>query len=174
MNSFEWNKIFAAILLAALIGMMAGFISGKLVHPERLEKTAIAIEGVGEDAAGEVAAAETPTGPADISGLMASADAAAGQKLSRACAACHTFEKGGANRVGPNLWGIVGAKHAHADGFAYSDAIKAMHDKPWNEAELNHFLYSPKAYAKGTKMAYAGLKNDQDRANLIAWLKTLK
>lgn len=173
MNSFEWNKIFAAVLLAVLIGLMSGFISGKLVHPTKLEKSAIAIEGVGEETTA-TAAAEAPAGPADISGMMASADVAAGQKISRACAACHTFDKGGANRVGPNLWGIVGAKHAHADGFAYSDVLKAMHDKPWTVDELNHFLYSPKGYAKGTKMAYAGLKNDQDRANLIAWLKTLK
>lgn len=173
MNSFEWNKIFAAVLLAALIGMLSAFIAGKLVHPERLEKTAIAIDGVDAPAeTGAVAAAPAVAG--DIAGLMAAADTATGQKLSRACAACHTFDKGGANRVGPNLWGIVGAKHAHAAGFAYSDVMKGMSDKPWSAEELNQFLFNPKGYAKGTKMAYAGLKNDQDRANMIAWLKTLK
>lgn len=174
MNSFEWNKIFGAILLAILIGLMAGFISGKLVHVEKLEKTAIAIEGVDAAPAEGVAAAEAPAGPGPIDELMKTADTTAGQKVSRACAACHSFDKGGANKVGPNLWGIVGNKHAHADGFAYSDVMKSMHDKAWTEDELNHFLYSPKAYAKGTKMAFAGLKSDQDRANVIAWLKTLK
>lgn len=173
MNSFEWNKIFGAILFAILVGLMSGFISGRLVHPERLEKTAIAIEGAATATAAEPAAA-APKGPGPIDELLKTADVAAGQKVSRACAACHSFDKGGANKVGPNLWGIVGNKHAHAENFAYSDVIKGMHDKLWTEDELNHFLYAPKEYAKGTKMAFAGLKNDQDRANLIKWLETLK
>lgn len=176
MNSFEWNKIFGAVLFAILVGLMSGFISGKVVHPEHLEKTAITIEGAVAAVAAEGAGAEAPAakGPGPIDALMKTADAAAGQKISRACAACHSFDKGGANKVGPNLWGIVGNKHAHLDNFSYSAAIKDMHDKAWTEDELNHFLYSPKDYAKGTKMAFAGLKSDQDRANLIAWLKTLK
>lgn len=174
MNSFEWNKIFGAILLAILVGLMAGFISGKLVHPERLEKTVIAIEGVDAPVESGATAAAAPAGPGPIDALMAGADTANGQKLSRACAACHSFDKGGANKVGPNLWNIVGNKHAHADGFAYSDGMKALHGEPWKEDDLNHFLYNPKGYIKGTKMAFAGLKKDQDRADLIAWLKTLK
>lgn len=172
MNSFEWNKVFGAILLAVLIGMLSGFFAGKLVKPERLAEPAIAIEGA--EAPTTTAEAAAPKGPTPIAAFMATADAAAGQKLSRACAACHSFDKGGANKVGPNLWAIMGAKHAHLDNFAYSKALQGMHDKVWGEEEMNQFLYNPKAYAKGTKMAYAGLKNDQDRANLIAWLKTLQ
>jgi len=174
MNSFEWNKIFGAILLAALIGMMAGFISGKLVHPEKLEKPVLEIAGAeaGDAAAAPVAAA--PAGPPDITDLLKTASVADGQKAVKVCAACHNFDKGGPNKVGPNLWGIAGAKHAHMEGFAYSEAIKAMHDKPWNEDELNHFLYNPKDYAKGTKMAFAGIKKDADRAAVIAYLKSLK
>lgn len=173
MNSFEWNKIFGAILFAILVGMLSGFISGKLVHPEKLERTAIAIEGV--DAAPAAAVADTaPKGPPSIDELLKTADVAAGQKVGRACVACHSFDKGGANKVGPNLWNIVGAKHAHLDNFAYSAVLKGMADRPWTEDELNHFLYAPKDYAKGTKMAFAGIKNDQDRANLIKWLETLK
>lgn len=173
MNSFEWNKIFGALLLAGLVALLAGFVSGKLVHPERLEKSVLAIDGaVVEQAAAGAAAA--PAGPGDITELLKTADVAMGQKVSRACAACHSFDKGGANKVGPNLFGIVGAKHAHAAGFAYSDVLKGMASKPWTEDELNHFLYDPKGYAKGTKMAFAGVKKDADRAALIAYLKTLK
>jgi cytochrome c len=172
MNSFEWNKVFGAALLAILIGLMAGFISGKLVSPHHLEKSVIAVEGVGVEVAAGAPAA--PTGPADLTELLKTANAENGAKVARACAACHTFDKGGANKVGPNLFGIAGASHAHASGFAYSDAMKAMASKPWTDDDLNKFLYAPKDYAKGTKMAFAGVKKDADRADLIAYLKSLK
>lgn len=172
MNGFEWNKIFAAVLVAGLVTMMAGFIAGNLVHPEHTEKVAYTVEGV-EAADAPAGAAAAPAGPGDIAPLLAAADTAAGQKIARACQACHSFEKGGANKVGPNLYGIVGNNHAHAEGFSYSAGMAAMHDKKWSYDELNHFLYSPKEYVKGTKMTFAGVKNDQDRANLIAWLRTL-
>ena len=121
---------------------------------------------------GKAETAAAPSGPAPIGPLLASADPAAGQAASKACAACHSFDKGGANKVGPNLYGIVGAKHGHIDGFAYSDAIKGKAG-PWNYDELNKFLYDPKAYAPGTKMTFAGLKKDQERANVIAYLRSL-
>ena len=110
--------------------------------------------------------------PAPIAPLLASADPAAGQATARVCLSCHTFEKGAPAKVGPNLWGIVGAPHAHAQGFAYSKAI-AGKQGPWTYEELNHFLYSPKDYAPGTKMSFAGLRKDKDRANVIAFLRTL-
>ncbi|MBP2315143.1 c-type cytochrome [Azospirillum soli] len=168
--SMEWNKIFGAVLLAGLIAMLSGFVAEVLVHPRQLEKAAYVVampEGQGK---AETAAA--PSGPAPIGPLLASADPAAGQAASKACAACHSFDKGGANKVGPNLYGIVGAKHGHIDGFAYSDAIKGKAGD-WNYDELNKFLYDPKAYAPGTKMTFAGLKKDQERANVIAYLRSL-
>jgi cytochrome c len=119
-------------------------------------------------------AAAADAGPADITELLKTAAVADGQKIAKACVACHSFGKGEPNKVGPNLFGIVGAKHAHADGFAYSAVMKEMHDKDWTEDELNHFLYNPKGYAKGTKMAFAGIKKDADRAAVIAYLKSLK
>jgi len=105
--------------------------------------------------------------------LLASADVAAGQRASRACAACHTFDKGGPNRVGPNLYAIVNAPHAHAAGFAYSDVLKRMANEPWEYEDLNGFLANPRTYAPGTKMNFAGIRSVQERANLIAWLRTL-
>jgi cytochrome c len=171
MSGFELNKIFGAILLAALVASLSGFVAHKLVHVDAPEKPAYIVEGVGEPVA--TAAAEAPKGPEPIAALLAAANVESGQKISRACAACHSFDKGGPNKVGPNMYNIVNNNHAHVDNFAYSDAIKAMHDKKWDYEELNHFLYNPKAYAPGTKMAFAGIKNTQDRANLIAWLRTL-
>lgn len=172
MNGFEFNKIFAAVLVALLTAWMASFIGRELVHPEHLEKNVFVVEGI-ESAAPAEATAAAPAGPNPIAPLLASANMEAGQKYARACAACHSFEKGGPNKVGPNLYGIVGNKHAHAEGFAYSKAIEAMHDKAWDYEELNHFLYNPRTYAPGTKMAFAGIKSDTDRANVIAWLRTL-
>lgn len=171
MNGFEFNKIFAAVLVALLTAWMASFIARELVHPEKLEKNVYVVEGVGQPVVTETAAA--PAGPPPIAAMLITASVEAGQKFARACAACHSFDKGGANKVGPNLYGIVGAKHAHIDGFAYSNVLKGMHDKDWDYEELNHFLYNPRSYAPGTKMAFAGIKNDADRANLIAWLRTL-
>ena len=170
MNSFEFNKVFAAILLAGLIAMLAGFAAKKFVHPEEVEPRAYAVPGM---AAPTTAAAEAPKGPNPIDGLLASADVAAGQKTAKVCAACHSFDQGGPNKVGPNMWNVVGGPKAHMEGFAYSKALAERHGEKWGYAELNQFLYNPKAYVPGTKMVFAGIKNDQERANVIAWLRTL-
>lgn len=110
----------------------------------------------------------------DIAPYMAKADAAKGKTTAQACAMCHSFEKGGANKLGPALWGVVGSERATHAGFAYSTALTAMKGQKWTEQDLSNFITNPMAYAKGTKMAFAGVKNPQDRANVIAWLATLK
>lgn len=170
MNGFELNKIVAAILFAVLVAMLAGFLAKELVEPEKLEKNAYIVEGVGQEAAMPAMAA--PAGPPKIEPFLAKADIDAGQKTARVCGTCHSFGKGEPAKIGPNLYGIIGTKHAHMDGFNYSDAMKAMAGN-WDADELNEFLFNPRAHIPGTKMTYAGIKNDQDRANVIAWLNTL-
>lgn len=165
----ELNKIFAAILTAGIIAMVTGFVAEQLVHPVALEQNAYVV-----DTGAETPAAEAPAdeGLPDIGTLLASADPAAGQGVLRACQACHTFEQGGANRVGPNLWGVVGRPVAGHEGFNYSSAMQ-QHGGEWTYEELNGFLHAPREWVPGTAMSYAGLKNDKDRANLIAYLSTL-
>ncbi len=169
MGGMEFNKIFAAILVAGIIAMFAGFVSEKLVHPHELKEDAFpveALEGVGGGAAKAEAVAEP------ILAMIATADIARGQKLSKACAACHSFDNGGANGVGPNLWNVIGAKkQAHA-GYQYSGVLNANGVEDWNYDALNKFLWKPKKYAKGTKMGYVGMKKPEDRAAIIAWMRT--
>ena len=97
-----------------------------------------------------------------------------GQQLAqRQCASCHSFNEGGRNAVGPNLYGIVGSKHAHSEGFNYSAAIRGMASKPWTYEELNAWIANPRAYAPGNKMTYAGMASVQSRADLIAYLRSI-
>lgn len=170
MASSNFNKIFMAILMAMLIAMIAAFVSKKLVHSNFPAERAYKVDV--PDAAVADAGPAAPVEPDPVTPLLAAADPAAGQKLVKACVACHSFEKGGANKVGPNLWDVVGNKHAHMDGFAYSDAMKAQAGN-WDFEALNKFLANPKVAVPGTKMNYAGMKKVDDRAALIAYLRTL-
>ena len=173
MASLEVNKIAGAILLAGLVAMVTGFIAHELVNPERQGGEA----GGGTEMAGTAPA--TPAAPAapapiePVSGLLAKADASAGQQIGQKCAQCHDFTKGGPNKVGPNLWGIVGSHPAEVANYAFSDAMKARESKTWTYEELNDFLTAPKVDVPGTKMTFPGLPKLQDRADVIAWLRTL-
>ena len=168
MSSFELNKIFAAILVAGIVAMLGGFIGEQIVHPHALEADAIAIDGEAPGAAGAGAVAM----PEPILQLIAAADIAKGEKLSKACAACHSFDKGGAAKVGPNLWNVLNGPKAHMNGFEYSEGMKTKGGS-WGYEDLNMFLWKPKKFIEGTKMNYVGLKKPEDRAALIAWLRTL-
>jgi cytochrome c len=172
MNTMEVNKIVASILAAGILFMVTGIIGDALVHPQRLERSVLQIDtGVAPAAAPAAPAAPAiePIGP-----LLAAADPGNGAAIARrACAACHTFDQGGRQGVGPNLWGVVGADHAHVAGFNYSAALAGMRGTPWGFEELNKFIANPRAYAPGNRMAYAGLANARQRADLIAWLRTL-
>ncbi|PZQ45221.1 MAG: cytochrome c family protein [Micavibrio aeruginosavorus] len=169
MGGMEFNKIFAAILVAGIVAMLGGFVAKQLIHPHKLEEDAFKIEAMETAGPGGAAA---PAGPEPIMALIAAADVAKGEKIAKACAACHTFPKGSPSGVGPNLWGVLGGPKDHMPGYAYSGALLEVGGKTWTYEELNKFLYKPKAYAKNTKMSYAGLKKGEDRAALIAWLRT--
>lgn len=166
----EFNKIFAALLVAGIVAMLGGFVAKKLVHPDTPETPGFPVEVA--EGAGGAAAAAGPKGPEPVLGLIAAANIEQGMKLAKACAACHTFDRGGPNRVGPNLWGVVNAKKAYHEGFAYSSAMVEKAGV-WSYQNLNQFLYKPKDYVPGTKMTYAGLKKPEDRAAMIAYLRTL-
>jgi cytochrome c len=170
--SLEFNKAAAAVLTAGITFMVAGLVGDALVSPPRQYQAAIAT-GAPPPAAQQAAA---PAAPAldPISPLLAAANADTGRQIAqRACASCHNFAQGGPNGVGPNLWGIVGAPHARVAGFNYSAANRALADKPWDYEALNAFIARPSAAMPGTRMAFAGLGNTQQRADLIAFLRTL-
>lgn len=170
MNNMEFNKIFAAVLAACIIAMFSGFVADKLVHPHDLKENAVKVDG------SEIASVGGPKKAATaepILALLADADIERGKKLSKACAACHSFDKGGANGVGPNLYDIVNIQKQHHKGFSYSGVLNTNGGEVWTYAELNAFLWKPKKYAPGTKMTFAGLKKPADRAAMIAWLRTL-
>lgn len=168
MSEFELNKIFAAILCAGITAMLGAFIADMAFHPHEMEKNAVEIEGAAVSGSGIV----KKKGPEPVLHLVATADITRGEKLAKACVACHSFANGGSNKVGPNLWKIVGKNKGAKPDFNYSDALKNFSGS-WGYAELNKFLWKPKAYVPGTKMNYIGLKKPEDRAAMIAWLRTL-
>jgi cytochrome c len=172
MDSFEFNKYAGAVLSGLLTMTVIGFIGNALVRPHHLEEPAFKI-AVAEPTQGTQTAAAPAAAPESIVPLLASANVQAVQAVAKQCMACHTFEKGGPNRVGPNLWGVVGGPKTHAQGFNYSQAMQGFAGKgPWTYEELDKFLLDPKADVPGTRMTFAGVKKTQDRANLVAWLRT--
>ncbi|MEM9734481.1 MAG: cytochrome c family protein [Pseudomonadota bacterium] len=172
MDSFEWNKIFGAGLAAAFVVLGLNFMSDGIFSDGAPETAGFAIEGGPVETT--AAAPAEPEGPEPIAPLLASADIADGQKIARKCAACHVFVEGGQNKVGPGLYGIVNQAIASVEGFGYSSALKAYGDgKVWSYEELNGFLYKPKAHVKGTSMGFAGIKKDDERAAMIAYLRSL-
>ena len=166
------NKIAAAVLAASLMAMVVGLISSGLFHAEAPEKAAYTIAEEGADSAGGAEVAAAPAGPVDILPLLAAADAGKGEKAAKACIACHSFEEGGPTKVGPNLYDIVNAAIGRDGGYSYSASL-SDNGGTWSYESLNEFLYSPAAFAEGTKMAFKGVKKEAKRADLIAYLRTL-
>lgn len=167
-HNLESNKIFAALLVAGIVASLSGFVSAKLFHKSELEENAYKIEGVAEVGSGPVVEAK----PEPVLAMLAGADVAKGEQIAKVCATCHSLAKGGANAIGPGLYGVVGhPKGAHA-GFSYSEGMKAKGGY-WTLSDLNHFLWKPKWFVEGTKMTFVGIKKPQDRADLIAYLRTL-
>lgn len=157
------NTIAGWVLAGGIVALGLTIVTGEFFKAERPEKMGFAVEGA-EEEGGAGAAAAKP-----IEFYLASADVAKGEQVFKKCAACHNADKGGANALGPNLWGVLGKPHGHVAGFAYSDALKGKAGN-WDWNSLNEWLSSPKAYAPGTKMTFAGLSKPEDRANVIAFL----
>ena len=170
MNPFEVNKIAGAILMSLLIVVVIGHVGDVLVPiPKAAHDAAMAPHG-GSGAAHQAAAPTAAEKP--IAELLKTAKVDDGAKVFKKCQACHTGEKAGANKVGPNLWNIIGEKKAHMAGFAFSDAMQKS-PGDWSYDALNQFLTKPSAYVPGTKMTFAGIREPQERANVIAYLRTL-
>jgi cytochrome c len=175
MSSFEWNKIIGSVLTAMIVAMVAGILSTFMVPPERLEKQAYVPPGAeaGAKVPTETAAA-APAGPEPIAPLMAKADPKKGEQVAKVCLQCHTFGKGEPNKIGPNLFGVMAENIASVPGYTFSSALSADKDKKWDPDELNVWLWKPQEFAKGTKMSFPGLPKLQDRADVVAYLESLK
>jgi cytochrome c len=169
--SFEMNKIAGALLGAMILAMVSGVIAHMLVHPKPLEKPAYIVAGA-EPA--QKAGDQKAAGPEPIAPLLATASADAGKEQSKKCAACHTFDKGGPNRIGPNLYNVLGEPIAEGrNGYQFSPALTAHKGQKWDADALNQWLASPQSFAKGTKMTFAGLPKPKDRADVVAYLNSL-
>ncbi len=171
MDSMEVNKGIAAILVAGILFFLTGLIGDSLVRERLPEKPALAIAAAPAASGGGEA---KPAGPAAIEPLLASANAKDGEQYAhKVCVACHTFDKGGKPGVGPNLYGVVAGPHDHEQGFNYSPALQKFKGQPWTFDALNQWLYKPSIYAPGTRMSFAGITNDKQRADVIAYLRSL-
>ena len=168
MDSFEINKIVAAVLMVALLVIGIGKLSNVIFHVEKPKTPgyAVEVEEATTISSSTEAAVEEKI---DIAALMAMGDVTAGEKIFKKCAACHSITKGGKNKIGPALYNVVGRKVGEVTDYKYSKAL-AAYDKEWNFEELNGFLTKPAKYIKGTKMAYAGLRKETDRASIIKYL----
>ncbi|KQR77998.1 c-type cytochrome [Rhizobium sp. Leaf341] len=170
MNSHV-NMAVGAFLGTVFVLMSVSIASEGIFHSEAPEKPGFAI--IAEETAGEAGAGAAAETEVDIKPLLASADAGAGEAIFKKCGACHTIEKGGPNKVGPNLWGVVERPIASHEGFAYSAGMKtfAEANKTWTYDHLSYFIEAPKKHVPGTAMGFAGVKKPEERANLIAWLR---
>ncbi len=168
MDSFEVNKIIAAVLLVALILIGIGKISDIAFHVKKPENSAYKVEILENDTVTNSIMKEVVE-KVDISALLALGDITHGEKVFKKCAACHLINKGGENKIGPALYGVIGRKVAAKEDYKYSKAM-AGYDKSWTFEEMNGYLKKPQIHIKGTKMAFAGLRKEKDRASVILYL----
>ena len=173
MDSFELNKIIAAVLLTVLIIIGIGKFTDVLFHVEKPKESAYKIEGL------EIASASTASSGSevkvveavDIKALLAMGDLVHGEKVFKKCSACHIIASGGKNMIGPNLWSVIGRTAGSVSDYKYSKAMIA-YGKEWTFEEMNSYLIKPQAYVKGTKMAFAGLRKEKDRASVILFMNS--
>ncbi len=168
MDSFEINKIVASILIVALLIIGIDKISDIVFHVEKPETPGYKVE-LEQPAVNTTLAAEVVEVKVDIAALMSLGDVTSGEKVFKKCAACHSIVKGGKNNIGPALYNVVGRKVGIVSDYKYSKAL-LNYDKSWTFEELNGYLLKPSKWIKGTKMAFAGLKKEKDRASVIKYL----
>ena len=170
MDSFEINKIVAAVLMVALLVIGIGKLSDVIFHVEKPETPGYSVE---VEAATTVSttSSSTTSDKIDISALMAMGDIAHGEKVFKKCSACHMIVSDGKNMIGPNLWNVIGRKAGVVADYKYSKAMIA-YGKEWTYEEMNSYLIKPQAYVKGTKMAFAGLRKEKDRASVILYMNS--
>ena len=168
MDSFEINKIVAAVLMVALLVIGIGKLSDVIFHVEKPDKPGYAVD-VEEATTVSTSTKASVEEKVDIAALMAMGDVTIGEKVFKKCAACHSIVKGGKNNIGPALYNVVGRKTGVVSDYKYSKAL-ASYDKEWTFEELNGYLIKPAKWVKGTKMAFAGLRKEKDRASVIKYL----
>jgi cytochrome c len=172
MSSFEWNKIIASVLTAMIVARVCGILASQLIEPKRLERPVFMPAGAEQAAAPAEQAASITLEP--IAPLLAKADPKRGEQLAKVCVTCHTFNKGEPNKIGPNLWDVTQENIATVPNYQFSTALQADKGEKWDPEKLNQWLHNPQSFAKGTKMTFAGFPKAQDRADVIAFLDTLK
>ena len=172
MDSFEINKIIAAILLTALIVIGLGKFTDILFHVEKPKESAYKVEGLETSVAKTSSSSEIKeVEKVNIGQLLALGDLVHGEKVFKKCSACHMIASGGKNMIGPNLWSVIGRTAGSVTDYKYSKAMVA-YGKEWTFEEMNSYLIKPQAYVKGTKMAFAGLRKEKDRASVILFMNS--
>tara|TARA_X000000368_G_scaffold367350_1_gene314640 strand:- start:503 stop:1048 length:546 start_codon:yes stop_codon:yes gene_type:complete len=172
MDSFEINKIIAAILMTALVLIGIGKLTDVIFHVDKPKESAYKIEGVEVASSNETKKDKKAVKEVvDIKSLLAMGDLSHGEKVFKKCSACHMIVSDGKNMIGPNLWGVIGRQAGSITDYKYSKAMVA-YGKEWSFEEMNAYLIKPQAYIKGTKMAFAGLRKEKDRASVILYMNS--
>jgi cytochrome c len=171
MDSFELNKIIAAVLMTALIVIGINKLGDSIFHVEKPKQSAYKVEGVELASSTAIKASPKEVVQLNIKEILALGDTTHGEKVFKKCSACHMIASGGKNMIGPNLWSVIGRTAGSVSDYKYSKAMLA-YGKEWTFEEMNSYLIKPQAYVKGTKMAFAGLRKEKDRASVILYMNS--